>query len=93
MINCPDITRQRLRVLVTDGEPSYKTIARLINGRIVHIQQFHNKNQSGQVYKSKYEKFGPHYLHYKIMTHWKVFKKASHELKFKWNIKLIQTPL
>ncbi|TKJ26799.1 MAG: hypothetical protein CEE42_04270 [Promethearchaeota archaeon Loki_b31] len=39
---------------------------------------------------SKYKKLGPHFLHYKIYTHWKAFYRNKHELKFNWEIKFIK---
>lgn len=89
----PEQTQKRLRILVSDGEPSYTTQARLANGRVIHVQQIHAKDRLGEVFLNKYEKFGPHYLHYRIKTHWKIFKKESHEISVDWEIKFIKTPL
>lgn len=86
----PEEERQKLRVLVTDGEPSYATVTRQTNTRIIHVQQLHAKHLLGTVIINKYQKFGPHYLHYIIYTHWKAFKQDSNELEFQWEIKFIK---
>ena len=86
----PKPCRDKLKVLITDGEPSYKSIAKIFGGSVLHVVQFHNENQRGEVIISKYIKFGPHFLHYKIYTHWKAFYRNKHELKFKWEIKFIK---
>lgn len=85
--------RDKMRVLVTDGEVSYQTLTLLNSHKIVLVQQYHSANKLGQITIHKYQKFGPHILHYLIHTHWKVFKKGRHELGFKWEIKLIQGKL
>jgi hypothetical protein len=86
----PASDRKRLRLLVTDGEPSYEFIPLEAGGRVIHVQQLHAKKLLGQVIINKYEKFGPHHLHYMIYTHWKIFNQGKIELKFKWEIKFIK---
>ena len=86
----PKKCKDKLKILITDGEPSYKSIAKLFSGKVIHVVQFHNENQRGEIIISKYVKLGPHFLHYKIMTHWKAFYCDKHDLKFKWEIKLIK---
>ncbi len=86
----PEACRERLRVLITDGEPSYKAIAKIFGSRVIHIVQLHSKDQLGEVIINKFVKLGPHFLHYKIYTHWKAFCQDKHELKFKWEIKFIK---
>jgi len=86
----PEAFRERLKILITDGEPSYKSIAQIFGSRVIHVIQLHNEKQRGEVIISKYVKLGPHFLHYKIMTHWKAFYRNKHELKFKWEIKFIK---
>jgi len=86
----PAEEREKLRLLVTDGEPSYGTIAMQANSRVIHVQQLHAKPLLGKVIINKYQKFGPHYLHYIIKTHWKAFKQGSHELQIEWSIKFIK---
>jgi len=86
----PASTRAKLRVLITDGEPSYGIITLQAGGRVVHVQQFHAKPLLGQVNVNKYAKFGPHYLHYVIHTHWKAFKQESPRLHFQWEVKFIK---
>ena len=82
--------RDKMRVIVTDGEVSYQTLTLLNSHKIVLVQQYHSANKLGQITIHKYQKFGPHILDYLIHTHWKVFKKGRHSLGFKWEIKLIQ---
>ncbi len=86
----PKACRDKLKVLITDGEPSYKSIAKMFGNKVLHVVQFHNEKQRGEVIISKFVKLGPHFLHFKIMTHWKAFYRNKHELKFKWEIKLIK---
>lgn len=86
----PEACRDKLKVLITDGEPSYKSIAKIFGSKVIHVVQFHTEKQRGEVVISKYVKLGPHFLHYKIMTHWKAFYRNKHELKFKWEIKFIK---
>jgi len=86
----PESCLNKLRVLISDGEPAYKQIPLWLGGKVVHLQCFHNKKQLGQVTINKYEKLGPHHFHYKIKTHWKAFVKGTHILKFKWEIKFIK---
>ncbi|GAH37012.1 unnamed protein product, partial [marine sediment metagenome] len=86
----PEACRKKLKILITDGEPSYKSIAKQFGSKVIHVVQFHNKDQRGEIIISKYQKLGPHYLHYKIYTHWKAFYRDKHELKFKWEIKFIR---
>ena len=57
------------------------------------IQQYHKKDKLGQITLHKYQKFGPHILHFLIHTHWKIFKKGKHSLCFKWEIKFIKGKL
>ena len=86
----PEACSKRLKILITDGEPSYKSIAKQFGSKVTHVVQLHNKDQRGEIIISKYVKLGPHFLHYKIMTHWKAFYRIKHELKFKWEIKVIK---
>ncbi|MEJ2250397.1 MAG: hypothetical protein P8Y97_12195 [Candidatus Lokiarchaeota archaeon] len=86
----PNACREKLKVLITDGEPSYKSIAKLMGGKVIHVAQFHKHNKRGMVHINKFVKVGPHYFHYKIITHWKAFFQNKHELKFKWEIKFIK---
>ena len=79
----PEACREKLKVLITDGEPSYKAIAKIFGSKVIHVAQLHKHRQRGEIIISKYEKLGPHYLHYKIYTHWKVFYRNKYELKFK----------
>lgn len=86
----PDECKKKLRILVTDGEVSYESIARLTGGKVVHLVQFHAHAKRGQVTINKYVRVGPHHFHYKILTHWKAFAKGTHELRFRWEIKLVR---
>ena len=86
----PEACREKLKILITDGEPSYKSVAQIFGSKVIHVVQLHNEKQRGEVIISKYVKLGPHFLHYKIMTHWKAFYRNKHELKFKWEIKYIK---
>ena len=86
----PPETRKKLKYLITDGEPSYESIPKLFGGGIVHLVQFHAHNKRGEITVNYFKKLGPHFLHYKILTHWKAFYRDKHELKFKWEIKLIK---
>ena len=86
----PETCVKKLRILITDGEPSYKSIPMEFSGKIIHLVQLHKHEKRGEVIISKYEKLGPHHLHYKIKTHWKAFYRDRHELKFKWKIKFIK---
>jgi hypothetical protein len=86
----PASTRAKLKVLITDGEPSYGTLALQSGGRVVHVQQLHLKRLLGQVKINKYVKFGPHHLHYIIHTHWRAFKQESALLHFRWEVKFIK---
>ena len=86
----PEACRDKLKILITDGEPSYKAIAKKFRSKVIHVAQLHNKDQRGEIIISKFKKLGPHLLHYKIYTHWKAFYRDKHELKFKWEIKLIK---
>ncbi len=86
----PEACRERLKILITDGEPFYKSIAKIFGSKVIHVAQLHTQKQRGEVIVSKYEKLGPHFLHYKIYTHWKAFYRNKHELNFKWEIKFIK---
>ncbi len=86
----PTECSKKLKILMSDGEPSYKSIVQLYGGKVIHLIQYHNRRQLGQVSIEKYEKVGPHLFHYIIQTHWKAFAKGSCELKFKWKIKFIK---
>ncbi|MFX1260417.1 MAG: hypothetical protein ACFFAN_21415 [Promethearchaeota archaeon] len=86
----PEACKKKLKILITDGEPSYKSIAKKIGNKVIHVAQLHNKDQRGEIIISKFKKLGPHFLHYKIYTHWKAFYRNKHELKFKWEIKFIK---
>ncbi len=89
----PKCHRNNLRVLVTDGEPSYKSIVLNNSYRIIHVQQFHSKPQLGQITINKYEKFDPHTLHYQIHTHWKFFTQKKKDIGFKWEIRFIRSQI
>ncbi|TFG17094.1 MAG: hypothetical protein EU530_11120 [Promethearchaeota archaeon] len=89
----PKNCRDKLRVLVSDGEPSYKSIPFLGSLRSIVVQQNHTPGKLGKISIHKYEKFGPHHLHYIIYTHWKIFTKARIEISVKWEIKFIKTKL
>ncbi len=84
----PEVCRKKVKILIIDGEPSYKSIAKKFGSKVIHVAQLHNKDQRGEIIISKFRKLGPHFLHYKIYTHWKVFYRNKHELKFKWENKL-----
>ena len=86
----PEACRKKLKILITDGEPSYKAIAKIFGSKVIHVAQLHNKDQRGEIIISKFKKLGPHFLHYKIYTHWKAFYRNKHEPKFKWEIKFIK---
>jgi len=86
----PEAVKKKLKILITDGEPSYDSIAKEFGGGIIRLIQFHAHEKRGEIIISRYEKLGPHYLHYKIYTHWKAFYRDKHKLKFKWEIKLIK---
>ncbi len=86
----PEGNKKKLKILITDGEPSYDSIAKVFGGRIIHLVQFHAHEKRGEIVVNKYKKLGPHLLHYIIYTHWKAFYRDKHELKFKWEIKLIK---
>ena len=86
----PEACRKKLKILITDGEPSYKSIAKKFGSKVIHVAQLHNKDQRGEIIISRFKKLGPHFLHYKIYTHWKAFYRNKHELKFKWEIKFIK---
>jgi len=86
----PEACRKKLKILITDGEPSYKSIAKKFGSKVIHVAQLHNKDQRGEIIINKFKKLGPHFLHYKIYTHWKAFYRNKHELKFKWEIKFIK---
>ena len=86
----PEACRKKFKILITDGEASYKSIVKIFGSKVIHVVQLHNKDQRGEIIISKYEKLGPHFLHYKIYTHWKAFYRDKHELKFKWEIKFIK---
>ena len=86
----PEACRKKLKILITDGEPSYKAIAKIFGSKVIHVAQLHNKDQRGEIIISKFRKLGPHFLHYKIYTQWKAFYHDKHELKFKWEIKFIK---
>ena len=77
----PKACRKKLKILITDGEPSYKSIAKQFGSKVIHVVQLHNKDQRGEIIISKYQKLGPHYLYYKIYTHWKAFYRNKHEVK------------
>lgn len=86
----PETCRKRLKILITDGESTYKDIVANSPGNVLHVVQYHNKKQLGKITLHKYEHVGPHLFHYLIHTHWKIFAKKSHLLKFKWEIKFIK---
>ena len=86
----PEACRKKLKILITDGEASYKAIAKNFGSKVIHVAQFHDKKQRGEIIISKFVKLGPHFLHHKLMTHWKAFYRNKHELKFKWEIKFIK---
>jgi len=86
----PKACRDKLKILITDGEPSYKAIAKIFGSKVIHLVQFHNRKQRGKIIISKFVKLGPHYLHHKILTHWKAFCHNKQELKVEWEIKLVK---
>ncbi len=86
----PEVCRNKLKILITDGEPSYKAIAKIFGSKVIHVAQLHNKDQLGEIIISRFKKLGPHFLYYKIYTHWKAFYHDKHELKFTWEIKFIK---
>ena len=86
----PKTCRNKLKILVTDGEPSYKSIAKEFGSKVIHLAQLHNREQRGEIIVSKYEKLGPHYFHYKITTHWNAFCRDAHELTVNWEIAFIK---
>ena len=86
----PEACRKKLKILITDGEPSYKAIAKKFGSKVIHVAQLHNKDQRGEIIISKFKKLGPHFLHYKIYTHWKAFYCDKHELKVELEIKFIK---
>jgi hypothetical protein len=86
----PASIMKKMKILITDGEPSYNTIAKDAKNGVIHVQQFHGKKKLGQIVLNRYKSFGPHTLHYEIMTHWKIFKNMNKEIKFKWAIRFIQ---
>ncbi len=89
-LQIPEPQRKKMKLLITDGENSYGPIAMNANSRVIHVQQLHAKPLLGQVIINKYRKFGPHYLHYMIKTHWKAFNQGSKVLGFNWEIKFIK---
>jgi hypothetical protein len=89
-LQIPEAERNRLRVLITDGEPAYEFIPLEAGGRIVHLQQLHAKKLLGKVIVNKYEKFGPHHLHYILRTNWKIFKQDDPCVTIEWEIKFIK---
>lgn len=89
----PNEYRNKMRILISDGEPSYQTLTMLNRHKVVLVQQYHSAKKLGQITIHKYQKFGSHILHYLIHTHWKLFKKGKHELGFKWEIKFMQGKL
>lgn len=82
--------QRRLKVFVSDGEDAYKSLIKSIGEDIIHIQQIHDPRRLGTVLVNKYERSGPHWLHYQIKTNWKAFCSGKHELTFDWSIKLIR---
>jgi hypothetical protein len=85
--------RERMRVLVSDGEPTYCTLGLNSNRTVIHVQQYHSHALLGQITLNKYEDFGPHILHFQIHTHWKIFKNNKREFGFHWNINFIKGKL
>ena len=73
----PNAVKKKFKILITDGEPSYESIAKEFGGHMIHLVQFHAHEKRGEIVINKYEKLGPHYLHYKIYTHWKAFIAIS----------------
>lgn len=92
-LKIPEECRKKVRIIVSDGEPSYQILTLLNDHRITLVQQYHSHKKLGQITIHKYQKFGPHYLHYHLHTHWKIFKKGKHELSFRWEIKLVKSKL
>jgi len=74
----PEACRKKLKILITDGEPSYKAIAKIFGSKVIHVAQLHNKDQRGDIIISRFRKLGPHFLHYKIYTQWKAFYHDKH---------------
>jgi hypothetical protein len=89
----PENCRNKVRIIVSDGEPSYQTLTMINSHKILLLQQYHGHKKLGQVTLHKFQNYGPHMLHYMIHTHWKIFKKGKHELKLKWEIKFIKGKL
>jgi hypothetical protein len=86
----PQECSKKLKILMSDGEVGYKQIPKMIGGKVIHLIQYHNKKQLGQVSIEKYRKVGPHRFHYIIKTHWKAFSKGTHVHRFRWEIKFIR---
>jgi len=86
----PEACRNKLKILITDGEPSYKSIAKEFGNKAIHLAQLHNRDQRGEVIVSKYEKLGPHYLHYKLIMDWSAFYNENHELTVNWEIAFLK---
>ncbi len=55
----PEACREKLKILSTDGEPSYKSVAQKFGSKVIHVVQLHNEKQRGEVIISKYVKLGP----------------------------------
>ena len=85
-----DISCEKMFKLPVNRGIPYDSIVKILGGSIIHLIQCHAHSKRGEITISKYEKLGPHYLHYKIYTHWKAFYRDKHELKLKWEIKLIK---
>ena len=39
----PEACREKLKVLITDGEPSYKSIAKIFGSKVIRVAQLHTK--------------------------------------------------
>ena len=81
---------KQLKVFISDGEKAYKKLMRMLNKNIIHIQQIHDPRERGTIFINKYERLGPHLLHYQIKTNWKAFNGGKKELVLEWSIKLIR---
>lgn len=45
----PDACKKKLKLLITDREASYKSIAKQFGSQVIHVAQLHNKNQRGEI--------------------------------------------
>lgn len=80
--------RRRLKVFVSDGEKAYKKLIMSTGMNVIHVQQIHDPRELGTVFVNKYERLGPHWLHYRIKTTWKAFCDGKKEISVNWSIRL-----